>query len=250
MKFQTPSGGFANGLEPDTLNPNPSPIQTWFAIQYLMDLNETMTQPTHEKINRYLISKLELHPFFQATIPSNNDHPHAPWWHHQDETAILGYNPSVALWAYMVAHDVQSPAKPHLVAAIVDFIDAPKTGMHELKCFVEAYLWLQPIRLSIPNMKAFEAKLFESLLKLLSDFKPGSDQYGPTPLAFIDQPNNRIHELLKGPAQKELSYLKEYILNHEIWPIHFSWDNYPEYFKKAKITWMSIIAIKYLRFFT
>ena len=102
LNYQTPEGGFGSGLEPDCLNPNPSPIQTWWALHYLMQTKVAYTHPMHLKIYRYLKETMQHAPLFFTTQPSNNDYPHAVWWHYDEKTASWGYNPSIALWAYMV----------------------------------------------------------------------------------------------------------------------------------------------------
>jgi hypothetical protein len=78
--YQNSDGGFGNGLEPDSLNPNSSPIQTYTALDIIYDVgfrkdsnNELLCQMLN-KAFRYLYTKAPMvDGKWCLTIPSNND---------------------------------------------------------------------------------------------------------------------------------------------------------------------------------
>jgi len=98
--YQNEDGGFGHALEPDAWNPNSAPIQTWTATEILREIDFTdNTHPIIKGILRFLESgqAFEGH-FWYCTVSSNNDYPHAPWWHTEnDSTCHNDYNPTACL---------------------------------------------------------------------------------------------------------------------------------------------------------
>ncbi len=101
IKFQNDDGGFGHGIEPDNTNPNSSAIGSWQAISYIIELKLDEKHPMVKNLLDYLENSMDDNGYYQACIKSNNDYPHAIWWHFSDERAYWGYNPSVALWAFL-----------------------------------------------------------------------------------------------------------------------------------------------------
>ena len=81
--YQNADGGFGHALEPDAWNPNSSPIQTWAATEILHEIDfAERSHPVTEGILRYLGSGTDFDgKFWYTAVRSNNDYPHAPWWH-------------------------------------------------------------------------------------------------------------------------------------------------------------------------
>lgn len=81
--YQNEDGGFGHALEPDVWNPNSSPIQTWTATEILREIDFTdNTHPIIQGILSHLASGKDFDgKFWYNTVRSNNNYPHAPWWH-------------------------------------------------------------------------------------------------------------------------------------------------------------------------
>ena len=95
--YQNEDGGFGHALEADAWNPNSSPIQTWCAIEILREINFTDAEhPMMQGVLTYLASGKDFEgKFWYNTVKSNNDYPHAPWWHTESEsTCHTDYNPT------------------------------------------------------------------------------------------------------------------------------------------------------------
>ncbi|MCI6817732.1 MAG: hypothetical protein MR872_04650, partial [Clostridium sp.] len=80
--YQNSDGGFGHALDPDCWNPNSSPTQTWAASEIIREVN--LGDAAHPII-RGMLAYLESTAAFDGhiwanTIPSNDEHPHAPWW--------------------------------------------------------------------------------------------------------------------------------------------------------------------------
>lgn len=80
--YQNADGGFGRALEADSWNPDSSPYTTLYAIKILNGIGFTdMRHPILQGIVRFLESGAHcLENGWYFNIPSNNDHPHAPWW--------------------------------------------------------------------------------------------------------------------------------------------------------------------------
>lgn len=103
--YQNEDGGFGHALEPDAWNLNSAPIQTWAATELLREIGMTdAAHPIIRGILRYLASGKDFDGrFWFNTVASNNDYPHAPWWHAGNQsTQALGYNPTACLAGFII----------------------------------------------------------------------------------------------------------------------------------------------------
>ncbi len=81
--YQNRDGGFGYALEADAWNPNSSPIQTWAATEILREIAfQDQEHPIIQGILKYLNSGKDFNgEFWYTVVRSNQDYPHAPWWH-------------------------------------------------------------------------------------------------------------------------------------------------------------------------
>ena len=103
--YQNEDGGFGHALEPDAWNPNSSPIQTWAATEIMREINFTQSaHPVTKGILRYLASGQAFKGhFWYCTVSSNNDYPHAPWWHTESDSVCHNdYNPTACLAGFII----------------------------------------------------------------------------------------------------------------------------------------------------
>ena len=103
--YQNPDGGFGHALEPDCWNPASSPIQTWEATETLHRMGHPPeAEEIAQNILRYLESGRDGNEggWFNS-IPSNNDHPHAPWWQAVDGLKADD-NPTACLAGFMLLY--------------------------------------------------------------------------------------------------------------------------------------------------
>ncbi len=82
--FQNGDGGFGQALEPDFRLPASSPMATSVAFELLRELAAPID---HELVKRGIAYLIECYEpaigGWQDVPPGVNDHPHAPWWHHE-----------------------------------------------------------------------------------------------------------------------------------------------------------------------
>ena len=85
--YQNGDGGFGHALEADCWNPESAPVQTWAATPILREAGlDHAEHPIVQGILRYLASGAAFDGhIWLGTLPSNDDHPHAPWWNDDPE---------------------------------------------------------------------------------------------------------------------------------------------------------------------
>ena len=118
--YQNPDGGFGHGLECDALNPESSPMQTWSATTYLrlIDMYDP-ANPIVAGLLNYLTRGRDFDGHRWAySVASNNDHPHAPWWHFDAAAPRFDYNPTAALAGYMLRASEQGSEANELARRI------------------------------------------------------------------------------------------------------------------------------------
>lgn len=107
--YQNPDGGYAHGLEPDNQSPHSNPISSWYAMRMMRKLIESpVTTLQVKRLFDYLDqTEAFVDGRWRATVPENNDYPHAPWWEHDPETEAenWGYNPTAEIAGFILCYD-------------------------------------------------------------------------------------------------------------------------------------------------
>lgn len=142
--YQNEDGGFGHALEPDAWNPHSSPIQTATAVERLLEVHlQDNSHRIVQGILKFLDSGAEMDGnTWRNVISSNNDYPHAPWWHtSSDSTARSIFNPTAILAGFILRFADKSSRLYARGLGIAKelaelFLQAPDIEMHPLKCMV------------------------------------------------------------------------------------------------------------------
>jgi len=250
MNYQNEDGGYGHGLEPDFRNPESNPIDSWRAARILNDLRLDQRHPMIiDLIEYFLHTEYKDDWMYYYTIPSNNDYPHAPWWHYSEERKISAYNPTAAilgfLYKYMEpTHTMYKTIEKALDQAIKYLMENQVTDMHELVCFNEMYEYI---------CEDFDcSQLHQRLLDLNVQAIEQDDSkwyttYSAKPTqVFVSMHSPGAKELMPL-IHKELSLANEHKNQQGVYDITWEWNQYPKAFKQAKKEWMGILALKMLR---
>ena len=139
-QYQNSDGGFGHGLEPDFWNPNSSPIQTWAATEIIHSV-AAVKSPVIDGILRYLDSGAHFDGHtWSRTVPTNNDHPHADWWSHEDGESERSYNPTAAIAGFALQFAPVGSRLEELAIRVANealrtFVEVEWVEVHELSCF-------------------------------------------------------------------------------------------------------------------
>lgn len=251
--YQNHDGGFGHGLEPDCWNPHSSPIQTMMAFEIIDELG---LHSYHSMIQRIISYLMNVAPkkddMFYTTIPTNNLYPHAQWWSYNEEDSIWGYNPTIAIVAFIYKHSLPSTnayvfAHRVIEKAINDFIKFPSKEMHELKQFLDMANSIKYDN-DFTNFKDFEKVLIDTIGNIIEkDSNKWFTEYSPRPLQFFDNPDNIGFNEYQDLIMKEVEMLINKRNKDGIWDITWTWNNYENEFVIAKQRWQSILIINNLK---
>lgn len=248
--YQNEDGGFGHGLEPDFINPNSNPIDCWVASKIIDEIGLSRDHEIVVKLIDYLKTTPHKKDYmYFYTIETNNDYPHAPWWHYEKSKAIQGYNPTASLLGFLFNYlDLKDELYPKIIQmiekAIKDFNEQEYVEMHELKCFNELYDY---IYLDM-NVKKFEYKLKELNLKTIEkDQEKWLTTYCPKPLQVISSINSPGYEQIKDLVKKELSMSIDTMNEEGFVEVLWSWLDDMEDFLVSKKAWQGILTLDILK---
>lgn len=252
--YQNEDGGFGNGLEADCLNPNSSPLQTWWATQFLKEVGMTdKKHPVIKGILRYLESgDGTAQNRWQFSVKSNNDYPRAPWWTYSEADENPGYNPTAALVGFIMKNaDKERSLYQKGISLAKESLDTymareELTEMHELACFIELHTYL--IQLGIEDLcdlEAFKAKLKEEVFKTIEqDSKQWASTYCCKPSHLFSTADSMFYEDNKGIMDEELDFIVSALSKEGTWAVTWEWGDYTAEFAISKMWWQANIAIK------
>lgn len=252
--YQNEDGGFGHGLEADCWNPNSAPMQTWWAIQFLREIDVPKDHPMIHRILSYLASG---HNFVEGrwlnTTPENNDYPGAPWWRYSEESpGNRGYNPTVALAGFILKYDDQGTTLYHLALSLVKeavtFLLTTDTliEMHELACFGELAIYL--VEESVINDADFDAYCQKLNQQVYETIEHDSSQWAMTycckPSHYIRQPKSLFYEKNQEAVHQELELIVDSVNDDGVWDVTWQWGSYEKEFAISARWWQSNIIIQ------
>lgn len=250
-KIQNTDGGFGNGLEPDFLLPDSSPLATTPAFQTFDEISEPDGTMIKNAINYLETSFVKNRKGWFSASEAINDYPHAPWWNWDKEkkqtvidenwgnpsAEIIGY-----LWKYKqyLNHlDIHE-----LVVYAIDYWNnkADFTSEHEVYCFIRLYKNLPP-----EQGAQLEKNLITATEQLVNFDQTSWAEYVPQPIHFADSPSFFLFHAVKKGIEANLDYLGTSINEEGVWSPNWLWGQYEAEWEKAKIQWQGILTIRNLK---
>ncbi len=247
--YQNSDGGFAYGIEPDFLNVNSTPIATWCAIRHLREIGIDGKCAIVNGILKYLDSGKDFsNGKWHNTVPTNNDFPHAIWWHCRDGVGKPDDNPTVSLAGFALRYGDRQSALYGRCADIVKncitrFIEDPTDEMHILYCYLELFEYCVQINgFDLIDMEAFRAALFAAVKKsVCADSSKWFTEYVCKPSMFFDSSKLLFDIVGRELCAKEGRMLVDVQLPDGTWPVTWLWHNDYTEFYVSKNMWKSNI---------
>lgn len=246
--YQNEDGGFGYALEADSWNPNSSPVQTWTATEILREIN--VTDNNNVIINgilRYLESKKDFDgQIWYNTIMSNNDYPHAPWWHTQSEsTCHNNYNPTACLAGFIIRFADKGSSLYNMACVIAKeafqqlMLEQGKSDMHTLSCYIRLMQYCEEAKdTNIIDLVSLKGKLKEQVKNsITSDITSWKTSYICKPSQFFHSKDSIFYDDNKDISQYECEYIEDTQLEDGSWNIPWSWEKYPEQWAISKNWW-------------
>lgn len=255
--YQNPDGGFAHALEPDAWSPESSPIQTWAATEIIRELGTVeASHPIVQGIIKYLASNEHFDGRTWAnTIPSNNDHPHAPWWG-DSEDRYQTYNPTAALAGFLLCFaeekDMIFAQAERIAIAAVDHLlsRSEEKEMHVLACYVALLDWCERSGRTLPFDTEGLATTLDRFVAgaLTQDLAAWETGYICKPSAFFNRRTSRFYQANQQLAAYECDFIRRTQEADGSWPTPWTWADYPIEWSISRNWWKGHIALSNLLF--
>ncbi|MGI6690762.1 MAG: hypothetical protein ACOX63_07980 [Christensenellales bacterium] len=259
--YQNGDGGFGHALEPDAWNPNSAPIQTWTATEILREIGFTdNTHPVIQGILRYLASGNDFRSnLWCNTVQSNNDYPHAPWWHTEsDSTCHHNYNPTACLAGFIIRfadinNDLYRFGCRIAKEAFESYMAQDLLGdMHTAACFVRLMQYCEEAGASdIIDVATLKEKLCKqvkhSITQNTTEWETG---YICRPSQFFNDCDSIFYADNKETADYECEFIIKTQLPDGSWLIPWGWSDYQEEWAVSKNWWKgngAIVNMLYLK---
>ena len=249
-RYQNNDGGFGHALEPDAWNPNSSPIQTWCATEILREIDFTdNTHPIINSILKYLASgkDFERH-FWYNTVKSNNDYPHAPWWHTEhDSTSHNDYNPTACFAGFIIKFSDKKSDLYKLGCRIAkEAFDAYVTqgilnDTHTCLCYIRMMEYIEESnQTDIIDLSALKSKLIKQVKNsITNNAKAWETSYLCRPSQFFNSVDSIFYDGNQKIAEYECEYINKTQQEDGSWTVPWSWHEYPNEWAIAKNWWKS-----------
>jgi len=246
--YQNADGGFGHALEADCWNPHSTPIQTWTATEILRELNFTNhDHPMIKGILRYLGSGKDFNGrLWYNAVKSNNDYPHAPWWHSDsDSICHHDYNPTACLAGFIIRFGDKASALYQLGVriakeAFTQFIEGGRLNdMHTLLCFIRLMQYCREANApDVIDIAAMEQKAREDVKGAITqDRAEWEASYVCRPSQFFHTKSSVFYEDNKAIADYECDFIIKSQLSDGSWLIPWGWNDYQEQWAISKHWW-------------
>ena len=252
--YQNEDGGFGHALEADSWNPNSTPIQTWTAIEILHEIGFTSKEhPVIKGILRYLDSGADYDGrFWYNTVMSNNDYPHAPWWHTESESSShTDYNPTACLAGFALCYSKINSSLYYKCLEIAaeavrkylseDYLK----DMHTVSCYIRLMEYCEESGLvDLFNAPILKQKLIKQVkVSITADTSLWRTSYICKPSQFLKSPSSLFYNANKEVADYEYEYIAHSRNTDGIWDITWSWNEYPKEWAITENWWKGNLAI-------
>ncbi len=252
--YQNEDGGFGHALEADSWNPNSSPIQTWEATELLHEIAfADQTHPIIQGILHYLESGADFNgKTWSNTVISNNDYPHAPWWHTESVSlSHNSYNPTACLAGFIIRFAEKGSKLYNLGTCIVKeavaflFVEAVN-DMHTLSCYIRLMEYLENSNTyDLVDLKALKDKLIEGVKSLITHNKiEWETSYICKPSQFFNSRDSIFYKVNKEIAEYECEYIINNQLSDGSWNIPWNWNEYANEWAISRNWWKANVIIE------
>ena len=255
MAYQNEDGGFGHALEEDSWNPNSSPIQTWVATEILREVGFVEREhPVIQGVLKYLESGKDFSGhFWYNTILSNNDYPHAMWWHTESiSTCHTNYNPSACLIGFILRFAEKGSAlfllgcrlAKEAVAEIMS--EKQNNDMHGIACYIRLLEYCREADVAdIFDLDLLEMRLRELVKKSITQDKAAWDAgYVCKPSQFFRNRDNVFYQDSHEIAEYECDFIVRMQMEDGAWNIPWRWRDYPDEWAISRNWWKGTVVVQ------
>lgn len=258
--YQNRDGGFGHGLEPDSLNPYSSPLQTSEALKILKavgyndsnldEVSENLVKRALHYIYYYCLKDGKINP----NVPSNNDFPHASWWEYNENFFdTWRYNPTayiVALTLHFTKENDKYYKKAYpLVPVIIEsFNNDPKelVDKHYVNNMMELYDVLTTKNIYPELHKVLKDGINKRIEELMDKDEEKWKGYSNTPLELLHYEEFIDSEERKELIEKNLDFVIDSRNSNGLFDVNWSWNNDYEEIELQRVKWVGLLLVNHL----
>ena len=257
LAYQNADGGFGYALEPDNWNPNSTPIAVWTASVILMEIGLwDADHPVIQGMLRYLESGKDfVTGKWCNTVPGNNAHPHAVWWHCDQEYGLPDDNPTVTLCGFILYFankemSVYQKAVKIAREAVGEFLKTDRYEMHTLNNYLGLLRYCEKVTdFDLFDLGAFREKLYAAIADTVCrEPEKWYTEYVAKPSFFYDL-TDRLFEILPARLCQAVADL---IAAHQSedgsWPVTWQWHNAFKEYEISVNWWKASLCVKNLMY--
>lgn len=253
--YQNEDGGCGHAIEADCWNPNSTPLHSGGAGDIIREIDfEDGAHPFIQGLLKWYASGECFNGRnWQITVESNNDYPHAPWWHTDSvSNCHTDYNGTAQIAGFIVRYARPDSEVFRLGLRIVnEAIEAlaPETLMdqHTCTCYIRMKEYLEKAGMTdlIPY-DSLKEKLHRSVNKLIEKDTSKWGAYVCKPSQFFASRESEYYSDNKELAEFQCDYIINSQLEDGSWNISWSWEEFPDEWAISKNWWKGQVIIENL----
>ncbi len=253
--YQNQDGGFGHAVEADCWNPNSIPLHSNTASNIITEIDyEDARHPVIQGLLKWYASGEHFNgKTWAITVPSNNDYPHAYWWHTESVSSChTDYNGTAQIAGFIVRYAERNSELFKLGVRVAnEAVEALSPDeirdMHTCTCYLRmAELFKQANATEYIPYAELKEKLNKSVNKLIERDTEKWKAYVCVPSTFISSKQSEYYAENKDIADYECQYIINTQLSDGSWNIAWRWDEYPDEWAISKNWWRGQIIIQNL----
>ena len=247
--YQNADGGFGHAVEADCWNPNSIPLHSNTASGIIREIDwQDSSHPVIQGLLKWYASGAYFDgKTWAITVPSNNDYPHAPWWHTESVSVChTDYNGTTQSVGFIVRYAEKDGELFNLGVRIAnEAVEAlsPKklNDMHTCACYIQmAELFEKANATHLIPYKELKEKLRKSVNNLIERDTSKWSVYVCQPSTFIHSQDSEYYAANKEIAEFECEYIIKTQEDDGSWNIGWTWcSNFPDEWAISKNWWKS-----------
>lgn len=253
--YQNADGGCGHAVEADCWNPHSTPLHTNTAGDILREIHhEDASHPLVQGMLRYYGSGQDFDGrHWNLTVESNNDYPHAPWWHTDSSSSChTDYNGTAQIAGFLVRYAEPGSDVYKLGIRIVNeateaLLSSELTDMHTCACYVHMLEYIdQAGAAELLPYDQLKKRLHESVKKLIGEDKSQWAGYGCKPSQFMNSRDSEFYPENKEMAESECGHIISTQLEDGSWDIPWGWSDFPDAWAISRNWWKGCLIVQNL----
>lgn len=244
--YQNEDGGFGHAVEEDCWNPNSIPLHSNTAGDIIREIDyEDADHPVIQGLLAWYAGGEHFDgKTWAVTVESNNDYPHAPWWHTESASSChTDYNGTAEIAGFIARYAKKDSDTFQLGVRVANEAVAALSpeeirDMHMCACYIHMAEFFEKRNVTeyIPYRELKE-KLHRSVNKLIEKDTSKWGGYVCQPHCFFDSKKSEYYPENREIADYECGHIIDTQLADGSWEIPWQWQDYPDEWAVSRNWW-------------